>query len=213
MLATIGSESFLSTRVSPRRRCSVVNPRRHFGLSPFQCQGEWEFRHNHPTKPLNHLSRLYCHSLMISFFAFLLFCPSKGNASQRVTNGEVFRYDFIRSDCLSGSIPQTSENRQLLGSLIIDKVNALCPQNNGVKLSSNIPVASVKDGLTSSTDLSLLLTNFKNKNIFTFAFWIDVGKTTQSASQSLLAFSSTSTSSACQPLQVNNIPDRICNTI
>jgi hypothetical protein len=127
----------------------------------------------------------------------------------RVTNGELLRYDFIRSDCLRGTIPQTSANQLLLGSLLVDKVNGLCPQHNGVKLSSNVPSTSLKDGLTSSTDLSLLLTNLKDKNIFTFAFWIDIGTqrltattSQQFSSQPLLSFTSTSAISACNSLQV-----------
>jgi hypothetical protein len=145
------------------------------------------------------------------FFLALLFYISKAGSS-RVTSGELLRYDFIRSDCLRGTIPQGSANQQVLGGLIVDRTNIICPPNNGVKLSSNIAAESVKDGLTSVSDLSLLLTNLKNKFTFTFGFWIDIGGQRQlSTSQALLAFSSTSPSSACQPFQVTDFL-YLCNS-
>jgi hypothetical protein len=119
----------------------------------------------------------------------------------RITSNNILRYDFTRSDCLNGIFPQQAMNSQFLSHLMVNKFNGECPQSNGIQLSSQATTSAV----TSSTDLSSLLSYLQNKQTFTFEFWIEAKKSNfQTTAQSLLSFSSPSLS--CQPLEVSHPP-------
>jgi hypothetical protein len=116
----------------------------------------------------------------------------------RIINNNILRYDFRRSDCLNGIFPQQAINSQFSSDLVVNKFHGICPHSNGIQLSST----ATKSAVTSALDLSSLLSYLQNKPTFTFEFWIQPKQSSsQPRAQSLLSFSSAS-SSSCEPLEV-----------